>query len=207
MATTTEDTQARVGPVGDVNRSIEALDWSALEAALEVPGNAGCPLCSMTETDFDVYIASEDQDLKSRNLEWHDGVVYIVDLNKGVHCGLAGGINSAILEATGTGRKHLVSCGSAYIDTTDAPITLPKIEPDCSFSPTHDIGAIKPDWLSWNGNHTLQVEVGVYANWVTLDPKTERWWVFSGVRYVLCVHVSHDCAVREYNPFSIPRFH
>ncbi|EQC37605.1 hypothetical protein SDRG_05199 [Saprolegnia diclina VS20] len=203
MAATTEDTEARVGPVDDVNRSIEALDWSVLEAALKVPGNAGYPLCSMTEADFDVYIESENQDLKSRNLEWHHGVVYIVELNDVMHCRLAIGIDEAIFEATGTGCKHLRSCGSAYIDTTNAPITLPKLEPDGCFYPTRSIGPIKPNWLSWCENHTLKVEVGVHANWVTLDPKTERWCAFPGIRYVLCVHVSHDFAVREYKLFSI----
>ncbi|KDO17321.1 hypothetical protein SPRG_17242 [Saprolegnia parasitica CBS 223.65] len=214
-ATTNPETIARasVDPVGAINRAIEALDWDGAQAALDVIDNDGFRVCSATEADWERYVESEDQEMKSRHFEFRDDSIYLVEMSGGLHPAIAGGIDDAIKEATrpkATGTDHRVLEGhrDAYVDTTFEPAAskLPKLSPDCSFGPAMETDAIFPDWpddLRWNEFHTLKVEVGINEGWRSMNRKVVQYCRFPGLRYVLCVFVSPDMEVRQYKLFSI----
>ncbi|RHY89436.1 hypothetical protein DYB35_007787 [Aphanomyces astaci] len=64
------------------------------------------------------------------------------------------------------------------------------IEPDESFGPAPNIGAVGPANLDWGEFHTLKIEVGVSRGWALLDPKAIHWATFPGVAYILCIRIS-----------------
>ncbi|EQC37614.1 hypothetical protein SDRG_05208 [Saprolegnia diclina VS20] len=200
----------RADPVKRINRAIEALDWQAAQAALDVIDNDGYRVCSATEADWDRYVESEEQEMKSRHFEFRDNSIFLIEMSGGLHGSIADGIDDAIKEATrpevtGTEHRVLWAHRDVYVDTTDEPAAnkLPKLEPDCSYGPDPDIGAIKPPQVRWNEFHTLKVEVGVSQGWRSMNAKVLRYCAFPGIRYVLCVFVPPDMSVRQYKLFSI----
>ncbi|EQC37611.1 hypothetical protein SDRG_05205 [Saprolegnia diclina VS20] len=89
-----------------------------------------------------------------------------------LHGSIAEGIDDAMLEATkpevtGTYDRVLRERRDAYVDTTHEPAAnkLPKLEPDCSYGPALDIGAIKPPHVHRTEFHTLKIEVGINEGW------------------------------------------
>ncbi|KDO17320.1 hypothetical protein SPRG_17241 [Saprolegnia parasitica CBS 223.65] len=211
--TTGAEPAPRADPVKRINQAIEALDWDDVQAALDMIDNDGFEVCSATEADWDSYVESEDQAMKSRYFEFRNNSIYLIEMSGGLHGDIADGIDDAIKEATrpeATGTDHRVLEGhrDAYVDTTHEPAAskLPKLVPDCSFGPAMETNAIFPEWpndLRWNEFHTLKVEVGVSQGWRSMDAKVLRYCAFPGIRYVLCVFVSPDMEVRQYKLVSI----
>ncbi|KDO17554.1 hypothetical protein SPRG_16786 [Saprolegnia parasitica CBS 223.65] len=211
--TTGAEPAPRADPVKRINQAIEALDWDDVQAALDMIDNDGFLVCSATEADWERYVESEDQAMKSRYFELRSNSIYLIEMSGGLHASIADGIDDAIKEATrpeATGTNHRVLKGrrDAYVDTTHEPAAskLPKLSPDCSYGPAMETDAIFPDWpldLRWGEFHTLKVEVGVSQGWRSMNAKVVRYCTFPGLRYVLCVYVSPDMEVREYKLFSI----
>ncbi|KDO18037.1 hypothetical protein SPRG_21768 [Saprolegnia parasitica CBS 223.65] len=202
--TTSAEPAPRADPVKRINQAIEALNWDAVEAAFNVIDNDGFRVCSATEADWDSYVESEDQAMKSRAFEFRDDSIYLIEMSGGLHATIAMGIDDAMLDATGpeaTGTDHRVfrAFRDAYVDTTleSAASKLPKLSPDCCYGPARDIGAIKPPRVHWNEFHTFKVEVGVSQGWRSMDTKVLQYCVFPGLRYVLCVFVSPDMSVHD----------
>ncbi|EQC37555.1 hypothetical protein SDRG_05154 [Saprolegnia diclina VS20] len=214
-ATTNPETIARdsVDPVGAINRAIEALDWDAAQATLDVIDNDGFRVCSATEADWDRYVESEEEEMKSRHFEFRDNSIFLIEMSGGLHGSIADGIDDAIKEATrpevtGTEHRVLESHRDVYVDTTNEPAArkLPKLVPDLSYGPAMETDAIFPDWpldLHWPEFHTLKVEVGINQGWRSMNAKMLRYCAFPGIRYVLCVFVPPDMSVRQYKLFSI----
>ncbi|CEG45415.1 uncharacterized protein PHALS_01713 [Plasmopara halstedii] len=77
-------------------------------------------------------------------MEFEDGRIYIVELPSGVHDG----------------------CGELF--------KVEMLEPDCSFGPAPDIGAICPGGMTWIEYHTLKVKVDVSRGWSYLNRKADQ---------------------------------
>ncbi|RHZ18458.1 hypothetical protein DYB37_012582, partial [Aphanomyces astaci] len=58
------------------------------------------------------------------------------------------------------------------------------IEPDESFGPARNIGAVRPANHTWGEFHTLKIDVDVSRGWALLDPKAILWATFPGVAYI-----------------------
>ncbi|EQC37615.1 hypothetical protein SDRG_05209 [Saprolegnia diclina VS20] len=108
-ATTNPETIARdsVDPVKRINRAIEALDWQAAQAALNVIDNDGFWVCSATEADWDRYVESEEQEMKSRHFEFRDDSIYLIEMSGGLHGSIADGIDDALRNAAVKTTGHL----------------------------------------------------------------------------------------------------
>ncbi|KAG1686053.1 hypothetical protein DVH05_007191 [Phytophthora capsici] len=184
-----------------INGIIKKLDWNEVKATLfsteRDDTDPGFEVCEASLEDWERYVKSEDQALKSRGMSFEDGRIYIVELLSGAHESFCGLLNAAILEATGTSNRHLVSCGSSYVES------LRKLEPDCSYGPAPGIGAIRPDGMAWAEYHTLKVEVGVSRGWFHLDRKADQWRQFPGVEYILCIRLTRELRVRQYKLYTV----
>ena len=181
-----------------INCAIRQLNLNHVAATLAAsPGRPGrgVYVCDASLEDWERYVASDDHALMSRAMAWRDGSLFIVELPGGLHEVLVRGLDSAVLEATGTDRRHLRARGSTYVEGR-----RPLFEPDCSFGPRLDVvGATLPDGLNnWAEFHTLKVEVGVTRDWSQLDERAKQWREFPGVQYVLSIRVSPGLQDREY---------
>ncbi|KAG1688977.1 hypothetical protein DVH05_002963 [Phytophthora capsici] len=184
-----------------INGIIKRLDWNAVEETLfsteRDDADPGFEVCEASLEDWERYVKSESQALKSRAMAFEDGRIYIVELPSCVHESFCGLLNVAISEATGTFNRHLSSRGSTYVDA------LQHLEPDFSYGPAPGIGAIRPGGMVWGEYHTLKVEVGVSRGWPHLDSKADQWRQFPGVEYILCIRLSQALRVRQYKLYSV----
>ncbi|RHY93505.1 hypothetical protein DYB31_015379, partial [Aphanomyces astaci] len=140
--------------------------------------DTGVKVCDATKSDWNQFVNSEDQELVSRAMMWRDGAIYIVELPSGIHEVMNRRVCFAIAAASGTFGMNLEPHGATFVDA------LEHIEPDESFGPARNIGAVRPANLAWNEFHTLKIEVGVSRGWALLDPKAILWATFPGVAYI-----------------------
>ncbi|KAE8901505.1 hypothetical protein PF010_g2619 [Phytophthora fragariae] len=168
----------RNSSVRRINNAVRRLDWALVESELNPPdGSDGAPfeLCAATRDDWDRYIQSEQQALRSRWMAWGDDRVFIVEFPESLHENLVVAARKSIIAATGTGSTHLEEHGASYIGNR---VTLPDdinaliafLEPDESFGPVRGLpGAVLPPGFCWSKFHTLKVEIGLYNNKGKLD--------------------------------------
>ncbi|KAE9134271.1 hypothetical protein PF007_g2981 [Phytophthora fragariae] len=164
----------RNSSVRRINNAVRRLDWALVESELNPPdGSDGAPfeLCAATRDDWDRYIQSEQQALRSRWMAWGDDRVFIVEFPESLHENLVVAARKSIIAATGTGSTHLEEHGASYIGNR---VTLPDdinaliafLEPDESFGPVRGLpGAVLPPGFCWSKFHTLKVEIGVSQGW------------------------------------------
>ncbi|ETV63529.1 hypothetical protein H257_19546, partial [Aphanomyces astaci] len=172
-------------PVRRINNALRSMNMTLVQTALFTTHfDAGVKVCDATKSDWNRFVNSEYQELISRAMMWRDGAIYIVELPGEIHEVMNRRVSYAIAAATGTFGVHLQTCGATFVDA------LQHIEPDESFAPARNIGAIRPANLTWGEFHTLKIEVGVSRGWALLDPKAILWATFPGVAYILCIRIS-----------------
>ncbi|KAI9916810.1 hypothetical protein PsorP6_017961 [Peronosclerospora sorghi] len=218
---------ARNYGVRRINNGVSRVELAMVENVMAPPhGSDGAPyeLCTASREEWNRYVQSEAQLLKSRRMAWWDDRVFIVELSSSLHEGPVLGVERALIEATGTGRSHLKHRGSAYIgyhanwpDEIKDLIAL--LEPDDCFGPCPYLpGSVLPPGFYWSDFHTLIVEVGVCRGWghcrqeqgqagprrlATLSEKADAWRHCPGVAYVFCIRISRSLRVCEYRLYSI----
>ncbi|KAL7678784.1 hypothetical protein Plhal304r1_c092g0172261 [Plasmopara halstedii] len=184
-----------------INDIIKKLDWKEVEATLlfdeRDDADPGYEVCKASLEDWERYVKTENQALVSRAMAFEDDRIYIVELPSGVHDGFCGLFMVEMVFATGTRDHHLVSRESSYVES------LRKLEPDCSFGPAPNIGAMCPGGMTWIEYHTLKVEVGVSRGWSYLNRKADQWRQFPGVKYILCIRLSPALRVRQYKLYTV----
>ncbi|ETV85379.1 hypothetical protein H257_03136 [Aphanomyces astaci] len=82
--------------------------------------------------------------------------------------------------------------GATFVDA------LEHIEPDESFGPARNIGAVRPANLTWGEFHTLKIDVGVSRGWAPI-----LWATFPGVAYILCIYISPHFEMCQYKLHSV----
>ncbi|GLE02379.1 hypothetical protein PINS_up011217 [Pythium insidiosum] len=189
-----------------INRAIRCLDVHAVEQALleqaardddqsgqRDDDNAppGVFVCQATLLEWQKYVESEAQEMKSRFMTFHDGGIYIVEL-AGIHESIERHIECDIILQ---GGRWLANRGARYVAT--APILH---EPDGSFGPEPEVpgAALPAGVVDWDEYHTLKIEVAVTQRWRDVERKAEIWRTYAGVQYVLCVRVSPTLRVADY---------
>ncbi|KAE9286721.1 hypothetical protein PF008_g26601 [Phytophthora fragariae] len=190
----------RMEAVAYINHVMCTIDWARMEAAVaaEDGGGPGDEICSVSLQEWEHYVRTENQCMKSRAFSWYDGKVYLVEPNMRLHGSIVWEISRAILYTVGFLNDFLANSGSSYVQS------MRLLEPDASFGPTPSVPGVKcPPRMTWGEYHTLKVEVGVARGWRKLDRRAEEWSHFPGVQYVLCVRVSNDLKTRQYRLDSV----
>ncbi|KAE8879449.1 hypothetical protein PF005_g22826 [Phytophthora fragariae] len=190
----------RMEAVAYINHVLSTIDWARLEAPLaaEDDGGPGEEICSVSLQEWEHYVRTEYQCLKSRAFSWYGGKVYLVEPSTSCHATIVSEISGEITFSVGYRNGFLSCSGSTYV------ASMRLLEPDTSFGPTARVpGAERPPRMSWGEYHTLKVEVGVARGWRKLDRRAEEWSHFPGVQYVLCVRVSNDLKTRQYRLNSV----
>ncbi|KAE8879568.1 hypothetical protein PF003_g36423 [Phytophthora fragariae] len=190
----------RMEAVAYINHVMNTISWARMEAALaaEDDGGPGDEICSVTLQEWEHYVRTENQCMKSRAFSWYVGKVYLVEPNMSPHGSIVSEISRKITFTVGVLDDFLSCSGSTYVES------MQLLEPDTSFGPTRRVpGAERPPRMSWGEYHTLKVEVGVARGWPKLDRRAEEWSHFPGVQYVLCVRVSNDLKTCQYRLNSV----
>ncbi|RHZ28605.1 hypothetical protein DYB37_012293 [Aphanomyces astaci] len=189
---------APTNPVRRINNALRSMNMAHVQTALFTTHlDAGVKVCDATKSDWNRFVNSEYQELISRAMMWRDGAIYIVELPGKIHEIMNRNLEVAIMAATGTFGVHLQPCGATFVDA------LQHIEPDESFAPARNIGAIRPANITWGEFHTLKIEVGVSRGWALLDPKAIHWATFPGVAYILCIRISPHFRACQYKLHSV----
>ncbi|ETV85376.1 hypothetical protein H257_03134 [Aphanomyces astaci] len=189
---------APTNPVRRINNALRSMDMTHVQTALFTTHlDAGVKVCDATKSDWNRFVNSEYQELMSRSMMWRDGAIYIVELPGRIHEHMNRSIAFAVGAATGTFNVHLKPHGATFVDA------LEHIEPDESFGPAPNIGAVGPANLDWGEFHTLKIEVGVSRGWALLDPKAILWATFPGVAYILCIRISPHFRACQYKLHSV----
>ncbi|KAE8889623.1 hypothetical protein PF010_g21040 [Phytophthora fragariae] len=85
-----------------INAAIRRLDWHEVEAALLRDDNAApVEVCEASLDDWDRYVRSESQALKSRFMEWRGGRIWIVELPTSIHEKAASRFDTMMAVGTG----------------------------------------------------------------------------------------------------------
>ncbi|RHY78941.1 hypothetical protein DYB31_012205, partial [Aphanomyces astaci] len=185
-------------PVRRINNALRSMNLTHVQTALFTTHlDAGVKVCNATKSDWNRFVNSEYQELMSRSMMWRDGAIYIVELPGGIHEHMNRNVVVAIMAASGTSNVHLKPYGATFVDA------LEHIEPDQSFGPGRNIGAVRPANLTWGEFHTLKIDVGVSRGWALLDPNAILWTTFPGVAYVLCIRISPHFETCQYKLHSV----
>ncbi|ETV85382.1 hypothetical protein H257_03139 [Aphanomyces astaci] len=185
-------------PVRRINNALRSMNMTHVQTALFTTHlDVGVKVCDATKYDWNQFVTSEYQELISRAMMWRDGAIYIVELPGMIHEGMSCNLVVAIAVATGTFSMNLEPRGATFVDA------LEHIEPDQSFGPAPNIGAVRPANFAWNEFHTLKIEVGVSRGWALLDPKAILWAAFPGVAYILCIYISPHFETCQYKLHSV----
>ncbi|ETV85380.1 hypothetical protein H257_03137 [Aphanomyces astaci] len=185
-------------PVRRINNALHCMNMTHVQTALFTTHlDVGVKVCDATKSDWNQFVNSEYQELVSRAMMWRDGAIYIVELPSGIHEVMNRRVCFAIAAASGTFGMNLEPHGATFVDA------LEHIEPDESFGPAPNIGAVRPANLTWNEFHTLKIEVGVSRGWALLDPKAILWATFPGVAYILCIYISPHFETCQYKLHSV----
>ncbi|KAG9406461.1 hypothetical protein AC1031_002780 [Aphanomyces cochlioides] len=73
-----EPNQGELMAIHSINQKIKSLDWKLVEKELE---KGMVYLGDASLSDWEAFVTSEDQQLKSKNIEWIDGKIFIISLD------------------------------------------------------------------------------------------------------------------------------
>jgi len=190
----------RMEAIAFITLSIRAMDWSRMKTAIlaEDDEGPGIEVCEVTLEEWEHYVRTEEQCIKSTAFFWSNGKVYLVEPSFGFHAELGGRIGMAIIQATGTIGRFLSEHLSTHVES------MRLLEPDNCIGPERDVpGAVRPSRMRWGEYHTLKLELGVSRGWPKLERKAQQWKTFPGLQYVFCVRVSHDFKTCQYQLNSV----
>ncbi|ETL89888.1 hypothetical protein L917_11268 [Phytophthora nicotianae] len=187
-----------------INAALASLDWKQVSRTRR---GQIILLCGATETQWKTYVKCDSrefkatQDIRSSQMEWIDGYIYIVELPSPAQDIYSFMFGKYLLSHPVVG-SYLHTHGRAFVPNQQI------YEPDESFGPTEETGVALPsDFLQWWHWSTLKVEIGILRHWGhspgQLDWKAQRWASFPGVRYVLCVTLRRDMTSAQYKLYTI----
>ena len=189
-----------------VNDAIEALNW---ELVMKMPRGKAIKVCAATGDEWDAFVESDVEKVKSTHMEWINGAIYIVEVPTSEHGNFTAALTDEVSFNARAGGYNNAICshGDTFVRARR------RILPDASFGPKpdmHRFGAVLPGPFNgdWGEYHTIKVEVGYSRQWGNeekgqLDWKANQWATFAGVEYVLCVAVSDGLATAEYKLYSV----
>ncbi|KAE8889810.1 hypothetical protein PF005_g12658 [Phytophthora fragariae] len=193
---------ARNTAVRRVNTAIRRLDWDEIKTAqLRDDDAAPVEVCEASLDDWERYVRSESQALKSRFMEWRGSRIWIVELPTSIHGEAVGRFHIMMLVGTGNVMgKDLMGSLAAYAHERPAGLAGEQLwEPDCSFGPNDTVvGAVLPNGLLWRDFYTVKVEIGVCQGWSGLNAKAAIWRQYPGVQYIVLIRLSPSLRVCQY---------
>ncbi|RQM19877.1 hypothetical protein B5M09_011390 [Aphanomyces astaci] len=183
-----EPTPLELGAIYSINQTIDLLDWDLVDKQLQ-KGKAYF-LRDATLSEWEAYVTTEDQQLKSKNMEWIDGTLFIVELPSRPHEGYIARLIIAVNAATHTGLRFLDIAGAAY------QTNIRRLEPDVCLMPRRVLGQSPynvqlPPGVNWNDFHTVKFEVGWFQSWAELDWKANQWATVVNVVYIVCIQLDY----------------
>ncbi|KAG9401570.1 hypothetical protein AC1031_009440 [Aphanomyces cochlioides] len=155
-----EPSQRELMAINSINQSIKTLDLDLVDEMLQT---GKVYLRDASLSDWEAFVASEDQELRSTNMEWIDGKIFIVELSSLPH-----------------------QTGSAY------QTNILRLEPDLCLLPRRVLGQPPynvqlPLGVDWGDFHTVKIEVAWYQTWDDLDWKANQWATVGTVVYIICI--------------------
>ncbi|KAF1326659.1 hypothetical protein FI667_g8197, partial [Globisporangium splendens] len=199
---------AREMAVRRINAHLRRLDFLAVDAALysaeRADSDPGFEVWEASIDEWETYVRSENQAIKSRGMSWRDGKIYIVEPSSEVHQMFCALLDEEVMAAAGTRFEHLQPKRSTYVERTHR-----LLEPDCSYGPRgpsvamRSAGVQLPAGVTPGEYHTLKVEVGVARSWYQLEERANEWKQFPGVEYVLCIFLTLQLERCEFKLFSV----
>ncbi|KAH9089477.1 hypothetical protein LEN26_019125 [Aphanomyces euteiches] len=163
-AATPEPNQDELMAIHLINQKIESLDWKLVEKELE---KGMVYLGDASLSDWEAFVTSEDQQLKSKNMEWIDGKIFIVELPS---------------------REH------ARYGNYEYQTNIRRLEPDLCLIPRRVLEQppynvqLPPGLNDWNNFHTVKWEVAWSKSWGNLDWKANQWAIMvPTLVYIICI--------------------
>ncbi|KAE9040148.1 hypothetical protein PR002_g5105 [Phytophthora rubi] len=186
-----------------INAAIRRLDWDAVEILRDDDDEAPAEVevCEASLDDWDRYVRSESQAMKSRFMEWRDDRIWIVELVTDIHEGAVRRFDTMIGVGTGNSAgTHLKGRLAAHAHTPPAGLAgSRRWEADCSYGPSNTVvGAVLPNGLNWRDFYTVKVEIGVSQKWPKLNAKAAIWRQYPGLQYIVLIRLSPRLRVRQY---------
>ncbi|KAF0723165.1 hypothetical protein AaE_009895, partial [Aphanomyces astaci] len=183
-----EPTPLELGAIYSINQTIDLLDWDLVDKQLQ-KGKAYF-LRDATLSEWEAYVTTEDQQLKSKNMEWIDGKLFIVELPSRPHERYIARLIIAANAATHTGLRFLDIAGAAY------QTNIRRLEPDVCLMPRRVLeqppyNVQLPPGVNWIDFHTVKFEVGWFQSWDQLDRKANQWETVVNVVYIVCIQLDY----------------
>ncbi|KAG9407616.1 hypothetical protein AC1031_002334 [Aphanomyces cochlioides] len=165
-----EPNQGALMAIHSINQKIKSLDWKLVEKELE---KGMVYLGDASLSDWEAFVTSEDQQLKSKNMEWIDGKIFIVELPS---------------------QKHETYAGNYFLTLLDAYQTnIRRLEPDLCLitrrvlaQPPYNV-QMPPGLDDWGNFHSVKWEVAWSKSWANLDWKANQWAMVDTVVYIICI--------------------
>ncbi|KAH9129021.1 hypothetical protein LEN26_001085 [Aphanomyces euteiches] len=112
-----EPYQGELMAIHSINQKLLSLDWKLVEKELE---EGMVYLGDASLSDWEAFVTTKDQQLKSKNMEWIDGKIFIVELPSQEHATYVGRLVVAILDAAHTQEDFVKNSLDAYIQPVSA---------------------------------------------------------------------------------------
>ncbi|CAK4112382.1 unnamed protein product [Aphanomyces euteiches] len=180
-----EPSQGELMAIHSINQKIKSLNWKLVEKELE---KGMVYLGDASLSDWEAFVTSEDQQLKSKNMEWIDGKIFIVELPSQEHETYVMELGAAIRDATHT-RSDFVKVSLAAYQTN-----IRRLEPDLCLIPRQVLEQypynvqLPPGLNDWNNFHTVKWEVAWSKSWGNLDWKANQWTIMvPTLVYIICI--------------------
>ncbi|KAG9397746.1 hypothetical protein AC1031_017909 [Aphanomyces cochlioides] len=166
-----EPNQGELMAIHSINQKIKSLDWKLVEKELE---KGMVYLVDASLSDWEAFVTSEDQQLKSKNMEGIDRKIFIVELPSREHETYVGRLLVAINNATHT-QDDFVEISLAAYQTN-----IRRLEPDLCLIPRRVLAQppnnvqLPPGLDDWGNFHTVKWEVAWSQSWANLDWKANQ---------------------------------
>ncbi|KAH9125117.1 hypothetical protein AeMF1_004226 [Aphanomyces euteiches] len=148
-----EPNQDELMAIHSINQKIKSLDWKLVEKELE---KGMVYLGDASLSDWEAFVTSEDQQLKSKNMEWIDGKIFIVELSSRELAIYVQELAAAIRDATHTQSAFVEISGDAY------QTNISRLEPDLCLIPRRVLAQppynvqLPPGLDDWGNFHTVK---------------------------------------------------
>ncbi|CAK4269319.1 unnamed protein product [Aphanomyces euteiches] len=144
--------------IDSINQTIQALDLDLVDEMLQT---GKVYLRDASLSDWEAFVATEDQQVRSTNMEWMDGKIFIVELSTQPQKRYVGLLFFAIRTATHTVSQFLEVSLAAY------QTNILRLEPDLCLLPDPELGQPPynvqlPPGVDWGDFHTVKIEVAWY---------------------------------------------
>ncbi|CAK4581559.1 unnamed protein product [Aphanomyces euteiches] len=179
-----EPSQGELMAIHSINQKIKSLNWKLVEKELE---KGMVYLGDASLSDWEAFVTSEDQQLKSKNMEWIDGKIFIVELPSREHARYVGELFATIRDATHTRSDFVMTSLDEY------QTNIRRLEPDLCLIPRQVLEQppynvqLPPGLDDWGNFHTVKCEVAWSQSWANLDWKANQWAMVDTVVYIICI--------------------